>query len=101
MRWVVSVVSLPDILQSLALLVLAVAFFVLVWRGVRRLEARIGQVHVVAEAVNSAVNNVGAGEPTLRQVVVSISDRLDRHVHTTGARLDQIEELITRPKGAA
>lgn len=93
--------SLPDLIQSLALLVLALAFFVLAWRGLRRLEARVGAVHVTAEAVNRAVNNVGEGEPTLRQVVVGIGERLDRHVADSSARLDQIEDLITRPRGAA
>jgi hypothetical protein len=97
----VSVVSLPDLIQSVALLVLAAAFFVLAWRGLRRLEARVGQVHVTAEAVNRAVNNVGVGEPTLRQVVVGIGERLDRHVVDTTLRLEQIEELVTRPRGAA
>lgn len=96
-----SVVSIPDLLQSAAVLVMACAFFVLAWRGVRRLEARIGQVHVVADAVNAAVNNVGSDSPTLRQVVVGIGDKLDRHVVDTQQRLDQIEELITRPKRGA
>lgn len=89
--------NLPSILQSAALLVLAVAVLVIAVRGFKRLEASIGRVRVVADAVNAAVNNVGDGEPTLRQVVVGIDQRLQQH----DRRLDRIEDHITRPKGGS
>lgn len=89
------------LIQACALLVLAVALLVGVIRGMRRLSVAIGNVHVVAEEVNRAVNNVGKDAPTLVQRVTRIADRLDEHVVETNVRLDRIEDHITKPRKAA
>jgi hypothetical protein len=91
--------ALASVIQAIAFVIVATALLVIAIRGFRRVEASIGKVHVVADAVNAAVNNVGDGEPTLRQVVVGIDERLCRHITDTGARLDRIEDHITKPKG--
>lgn len=80
------------------MLIVATALLVLVIKGFKRLEAKVGNVHLVAEQVNAAVNNVGVDQPTLRNVVVKISEKLDDHIVETGARLDRIEDYITKPK---
>lgn len=89
---------IADILQAASTLVAAIALLVIAIRGFRRLEAKVGNVHVVAEQVNAAVNNVGEGHPTLRNVVVKIGERLDEHIAESSARLDRIEDHITKPK---
>jgi hypothetical protein len=81
----------PEILITLALLIIAI-------RGFRRIEAKVGSVHVTAEAVNRAVNNVPADSPTLRQMVCDISSRLEEHITQTNDRFDKIEEHITNPE---
>jgi len=89
---------IADILSAAGTFILAVAILVIAIKGFRRLEAKVGNVHVVAEQVNAAVNNVGVDQPTLRNMVVKIGERLDDHVVETNSRLDRIEDHITKPR---
>jgi len=89
--------GLAEIIYATAAFIVAVGFLIGVIRGYRRLEAKVGKVHLVAEAVNAAVNNVQPGEPSLRNVVVGIGERLDLHVLDTNQRLEKIEDHLTNP----
>lgn len=90
--------KLPEVLLALAVLVVAI-------RGFKRLEAKVGSVHVdveqmshTADAVNRAVNNVGDDQPTLRTVIVGMQHALDSHIADTNQRLDRIEDHLTQPR---
>lgn len=89
--------NLDNLISSGPNLIIAISLLIIAIRGFRRLEAKVGGVHIVAEQVNKAVNNVGDGEPTLRNVVVQIGQRLDTHISESNVRLERIEEYITRP----
>jgi len=92
--------DIPGLLTSIATLIGALALLTAAVRGFRRLEAKVGSVHLVAEQVNNSVNNVEQGHPTLRKIVESISEKLEHHITESSARLDRIEEHITRPTGS-
>lgn len=96
--------SALEALRIVPQLLIALALFIVAVRGFRRLEARMGNIHIdveqvghTADAVNRAVNNVGDGEPTLRNVVVQMSHKLEAHVIESNSRLDRIEEHLTKP----
>jgi hypothetical protein len=90
--------NVADILMSTAAVILSVAVLVMAFKGFKKLEANVGQVKIVAEAVNKAVNNVGPTEPTLRSMVQSIGTRLDLHISETDVRLGRIENEIVKKR---
>lgn len=93
-----------EALRIVPQLLIALALFIVAVRGFRRLEARMGNIHIDVEqvshttdAVNRAVNNAGDGEPTLRNVVVTMNQKLESHILDSNVRLDRIEEHLTKP----
>lgn len=89
---------LAEVIQSAAFLVVAIAILIAVVRGVRRLSIAIGRVHLVAEEVNRAVNNVSPGTPRLVERVADIGDKLDQHIRETHGRFDRLEDFVTQPR---
>lgn len=80
--------------MSSAAVILSISVLVMAFKGFKRLEANVGQVKIVAEQVNKAVNNVGPNEPTLRSIVNGMSHKLEAHVDDTDLRLTRIENEI-------
>ncbi len=107
------------LITAVAVLIFAIAVAVAVLRRqYDRLDAKIGAVHLTAEevkqtadAVNTAVNNVGPNMPTLvarvtgmDELLAQMSSRLETFTDDTNdwrksvdGRLDRIEDHITRP----
>lgn len=97
--------TLVEILARAPAVIVAVAVLVVALRGFRRLEARMGNLHVGVEqieqtttAVNRAVNCVPESQPTLRTLVGDIHQQLAEHIEHTDRRLVRIEEHLTSPK---
>jgi hypothetical protein len=96
--------TLIEVLRVAPAVLVALAVLVIALRGFRRLEARMGSLHVdveqvshTADAVNRAVNCVGDDQPTLRNMVVMVRDQLADHISSTDDRLSRIEEHLTHP----
>jgi hypothetical protein len=88
---------LAGILTASATVLGALALLIIAVRGFRRLEAKVGSVHVVAEQVNKSVNHIGDGEPSLRETVDQIHTTLADYIVKSNERFDKIEEHLTKP----
>lgn len=77
-----------ELTAGAALIVMAVAVAVLVWRrGFQRLAITLGSMSVSLDAVERRVNGVPHDHPTIPQRLATIEHRLDR----IDTRLDAIE----------
>ena len=93
----IAATNIVELISASSSVLVALAILVMAIRGFRRLEAKVGGVHVVAEQVNRSVNNVLPGEKPLRAVVNDMAARLDEHVVESNVRLTRIEEHLTKP----
>jgi uncharacterized protein YoxC len=90
---------------AVAALILAMAVAVaIVRRQFTRLDAKVGDLHVTAEAVNKAVNNVPHGAKSLLDKIDDLHSKQDSFIaeteewrQTVDDRLTRIEDHITRP----
>jgi hypothetical protein len=89
--------NFAGILTAAATVLGALALLIIAIRGFRRLEAKVGSVHLVAEQVNKSVNHVGDGEQTLRETVCQIHTTLTDYIVRSNERFDKIEEHLTKP----
>lgn len=87
---------IADILMSTAAVIVATALLIMAVKGFRRIEASIGQIRLVAEQIDKAVNNVGPNEPPLRQLVAKLVEQFDQHVRETDERLARIENTVAK-----
>lgn len=87
---------IADILMSSAAVIVATSLLVMAVKGFRRIEASIGQIRLVAEQIDKAVNNVGPNEPPLRALVAQLVARFDEHVRETDERLARIENTVAK-----
>lgn len=92
---------MADILMSTAAVIVSISLLVMAVKGFRRIEANVGQIKFMAEQIDKAVNNVPAGEPPLRSLVVQLLQRFDLHVQETEERLSRIENQIAKVKKPA
>jgi hypothetical protein len=87
---------IADVLMSTAAIIVSIALLVMAVKGFRRIEASVGQIKVVAEQIDKAVNNVGPNEPPLRALVAQLVARFDDHVRETDERLARIENEVAK-----